>query len=227
MGPTSIPTIGVPRAVNDNHLCGTVDAEPVICRCCFENIAPSTDNPTLACPKCGTENKPALLAESITPDSIPLNKGTGHGALFYIFWAILPLAAISLFIKVGTAVSSKSFHMSSEAIVGGVMVLAAIVVAGLIWLWNYLEAERRKLLLQKYGNAAVVDRIMRKILWEGETEEQLTDSLGRPLAVDSHVLKTKITETWKYDSTGRNRYALRVRVDNGIVVGWDKKGVET
>ena len=39
--------------------------EPAICRCCFEDIPFSADNPTLLCPKCGTENR--LRVGTINP----------------------------------------------------------------------------------------------------------------------------------------------------------------
>lgn len=47
------------------------------------------------------------------------------------------------------------------------------------------------------------------------------DSLGRPLDIDQKVLKTK--EVWKYNQTGKGRYALRITLENGEVVGWDQK----
>ncbi|PKN66998.1 MAG: DUF2845 domain-containing protein, partial [Deltaproteobacteria bacterium HGW-Deltaproteobacteria-10] len=37
------------------------------------------------------------------------------------------------------------------------------------------------------------------------------------------VLKTKTKKTWKYHQQGTNRFGLRVTVENGYVVGWDKK----
>ncbi len=105
-----------------------------------------------------------------------------------------------------------------EAVVG-LLVIAGIIAA----VWG-ARALKRKRLLEKYRDEAVVDRLMRKIIWQGETQEQLLDSLGRPVAVDNKVLKTKTKEVWKYNRTGTNRYALRITVENGIVVGWDKKG---
>lgn len=49
------------------------------------------------------------------------------------------------------------------------------------------------------------------------------DSLGQPADVDRKVMKTKIREVWKYFKTGKRRYALRITLENGVVVGWDKK----
>jgi hypothetical protein len=47
--------------------------------------------------------------------------------------------------------------------------------------------------------------------------------LGNPLDVDQKVLKTKKKEVWKYQPKGANRYALRVILENGLVVGWEQK----
>ncbi|MEZ6004923.1 MAG: DUF2845 domain-containing protein [Planctomycetota bacterium] len=80
---------------------------------------------------------------------------------------------------------------------------------------------RRKRLLEKYGDSEVVSRILAKTIWQGETEEMLKDSLGVPVAVDNKVLKNKVRETWKYGQTGKNRYTVRVILENGAVTGWN------
>lgn len=77
--------------------------------------------------------------------------------------------------------------------------------------------------MKKYNNEEIVDLIMSKSFWQGQTEEQLIDSLGKPLDIDQKVLKTKTKETWKYDQTAKNRYDLKVILENGLVVGWDQK----
>jgi len=84
--------------------------------------------------------------------------------------------------------------------------------------------ERRAALLRKYGDAEIVDKIMRMSIWQGQTEEQLLDSLGPPLDCDEKVMKNKKRETWKYRHQGGNRYGLRVTLEKGLVVGWDIKG---
>ena len=40
-----------------------------MCRCCFNDITPSDDNPTLVCPKCGTQNKDAAPPIGLKPMS--------------------------------------------------------------------------------------------------------------------------------------------------------------
>lgn len=87
----------------------------------------------------------------------------------------------------------------------------------------YLKKVRRQQLMEKYGDELIVNRIMNKMYWQGQTEEQLIDSIGRPLDTDQRVMKTKIKEVWKYNRTGKGRYALRITFENGVVVGWDSK----
>jgi hypothetical protein len=100
-----------------------------------------------------------------------------------------------------------------------IIVFMLIVIA-----WAALSNnQRQKALLAKYNNAEVVDMIMKKIIWQNQTSEQLRDSLGQPAEVDRKVMKTKIREVWKYFKTGKRRYALRITLENGVVVGWDKK----
>lgn len=81
---------------------------------------------------------------------------------------------------------------------------------------------RRRNLCRKYG-LEIAEKILRKTVWVGETAEQLVESLGHPIDIDENVLKTKKREIWKYYSRGTNRYGLRVKVENGEVVGWDEK----
>lgn len=82
---------------------------------------------------------------------------------------------------------------------------------------------RKELLFNKYGNEALVDKILGRYFWQGQTSEQLFDSLGKPQGVDQKILKTKKKEVWKYNHQGGNRFGLRITLDNDIVVGWDKK----
>tara|TARA_Y100000782_G_scaffold36115_1_gene40417 strand:+ start:43681 stop:43917 length:237 start_codon:yes stop_codon:yes gene_type:complete len=75
----------------------------------------------------------------------------------------------------------------------------------------------------KYHDEKIVNALMDKSFWQGQTAEQLMDSLGKPQDIDQKVLKTKKKEIWKYNHRGSNRYGLRITLDNDIVVGWDQK----
>lgn len=102
-----------------------------------------------------------------------------------------------------------------------------VLIVGVVVVWLLISShntkKRREALLKKYSDAELVERIMRRMFWQGQTQEQLLDSLGRPLDIDERVLKTKTKETWKYNRIGKNRFGLRVILENGVVVGWDQK----
>ena len=83
--------------------------------------------------------------------------------------------------------------------------------------------ERRQRLLAKYGDDQIVSRIMGHEIWQGQSHEQLRDSMGVPVGTDQKVMKKHQREVWKYHQTGVNRYGLRVTLEDGIVVGWDDK----
>jgi hypothetical protein len=94
-----------------------------------------------------------------------------------------------------------------------------LYIAYKIW----TQRVRRASLLAKYSDADVVEDIMAGKIWEGMQEEQLVESLGQPEDIATKVLKTKTVQTYKYGRVGKNRYSTRVIVENGVVVGWDKK----
>jgi hypothetical protein len=104
--------------------------------------------------------------------------------------------------------------------------IIAVIVAGVV-AWRiiafYLKKKRREALLAKYGDAELVHRILTRMFWQGQTEEQLLDSLGSPLGIDTKVLKTKTKEIWKYNELGKNRYGLKITLEDGLVVGWEQK----
>jgi hypothetical protein len=109
--------------------------------------------------------------------------------------------------------------------IGFVAPLAAAVGAGLVyWLVKWLGHKARLAYLRrKYDDEQAIDRIMKGYLWQGQTAEQLVDSLGDPADVDRQVLKTKTKEIWKYIHLGGDRYGLRITLENSVVVGWDRK----
>jgi len=82
---------------------------------------------------------------------------------------------------------------------------------------------KRVRLMMKYKDDELVESLMDESFWRGQTADELTDSLGEPLDVDQKVMKTKVREVWKYEQTGKNRYALKITLEDGIVVGWDQK----
>lgn len=83
-------------------------------------------------------------------------------------------------------------------------------------------AERRTEITERFG-AENAERILGNQVWVGATEEMLRESIGAPADVDEKVLKTKTRHVFKYCSTGKNRYALRVFLEDGVVTGWEGK----
>jgi hypothetical protein len=115
-------------------------------------------------------------------------------------------------------------------LIGGVVVL----IIGYVWVHSALAnakekaqlaelEERRQQLLSKYGDEQIVVRIVGHEIWQGQSQEQLRDSLGAPVDTDEKVMKKHRREVWKYHQTGVNRFGLRVTLEDGIVVGWDEK----
>jgi len=99
-----------------------------------------------------------------------------------------------------------------------------VIIVGIIMFFNHQMAKaRRNRLMEKYNDEQLVEKLMDKQFWQGQSHEQLIDSLGEPLDIDQKVMKTKTKETWKYQETGKNRYALKIVLENNEVVGWDKK----
>jgi hypothetical protein len=99
-------------------------------------------------------------------------------------------------------------------------VVFAILIVGLWIVTKIIRYQQRKsYLVKKYGDEAGLKILARKV-WQGMTQEQLTESWGKPVDVDHMVLKTKTKETWKYNQTGKNRFKDRIYLEDGSVVGW-------
>lgn len=134
--------------------------------------------------------------------------------------------SVGLLLGVGIIVGVPIWIISKASDAVGpatVIVICIGLVVGFIFFRIRARAARRAQLLAKYGDSNVVDLIMQSRFWQGQTDQQLVDSIGMPVAVDDHLLKTKKRQTWKYYQTGVNRYKLRLTLENDIVIGWDKK----
>lgn len=81
---------------------------------------------------------------------------------------------------------------------------------------------RREELVTRFGVEAT-ERILRREMWQGQTEDMLIEARGAPAEKESKVLKTKSKATFKYGWEGAKRYRLRVFLENGVVVGWEEK----
>lgn len=87
-----------------------------------------------------------------------------------------------------------------------------------------LEQARReeRKLIETYGHEAAMN-ILNKRLWIGCPERALYEMFGSPVSKEEKVKSSSVTRTHKYMETGKNRFALRVTLENGLVTGWDDK----
>lgn len=113
--------------------------------------------------------------------------------------------------------------MSDSVGFGTPIAILVFLVAGFAWLKYNQKQKRIAYLRDKYGDEAIVQRILERIPWQGQTAEQLRDSVGSPVSIDNKVMATRKREVWKYKPSGRNRYALRITLDDDVVIGWDQK----
>lgn len=123
-------------------------------------------------------------------------------------------------------ISLPIFFVSKLVVSVGWVIPIIVVVAIIgfaIWYQQDKKKKRLEYLRSKYHDEEIVQKIIGGFIWQGQSEAQLKDSMGDPVAIDRAVLKTKTKETWKYNQQGVNRFGLRVTVENGYVIGWDKK----
>lgn len=102
-------------------------------------------------------------------------------------------------------------------------VVCVAIVIGLVVAFRMIKRRERIAMLHKKYSPETVQRILAGMIWQGQTEEELIDTLGRPSEIDRKVLKTMRREIWKYGRISARRFRLRVTIDNGLVVGWDRK----
>jgi len=129
-----------------------------------------------------------------------------------IMWLIIIGLPIFLIFQLG-----ESMGWGTLVIIGLVAVTLVVLIKA------QSKKKRREALLHKYQDPETVAAIMTRSFWQGQTDEQLVDSLGNPEDIDQKILKTKKKEIWKYNHQGGNRYGLRITLENDHVVGWDQK----
>ena len=105
----------------------------------------------------------------------------------------------------------------------GFVIFVLVIIVFFILNSFLAKKARKERIYQKYGHTEIAEKIINQMFWVGQTSEQLLDSLGKPIDIDENVLKTKKKEIWKYCQKSTNRFGLKIRVENGIVVGWDEK----
>lgn len=83
-------------------------------------------------------------------------------------------------------------------------------------------AAHQRALVTRFGEQAA-ELILARRLWQGATEEMLVAMHGWPADTREKVSKTKVVRTLCYYPQGRSRYALKVTIENGVVVGWESR----
>ncbi len=129
-----------------------------------------------------------------------------------IFWIVVIGLPIYGIMKLGESVGW-----------GSLIILVVLVIGLVVWFQISKVKKRREILLNKYQDPGLVEALMARRIWQGQTAEQVLDSLGEPHDVDQKLLKTKKKEVWKYNHQGANRYGLRITLDDDQVIGWDQK----
>ncbi len=76
-------------------------------------------------------------------------------------------------------------------------VIIVVFVGAYFWYRAERNKARRAKLLSKYGDDKIVEKIMNRYFWQGQTAGQLRDSLGNPIEYDRKVLKAGKREVWK------------------------------
>ncbi len=86
------------------------------------------------------------------------------------------------------------------------------------------EARRQELLetaIRAWGEETAL-RLRAREVKLGDTEDMVRFAFGEPEAIDEKVLKTKTKRTFKYQALGGRGYAVKIHLDDGEVVGWEK-----
>lgn len=112
--------------------------------------------------------------------------------------------------------------LDSVGVVTPVAILL-LLVAGFVWFKYRKKMKRIEYLRDRYGDEEVVQRILQQTPWQGQTADQIRASMGDPVSIDRKVMATRKREVWKYRPAGRNRYALKITLDDDVVIGWDQK----
>lgn len=100
------------------------------------------------------------------------------------------------------------------------LIICALILGGVMWSKRKQKQARIAQLHAKYSDPQIVMRILSGSYWQGQTVEQLLDSLGPAHSVDDNLLVTRKREVWKYQPSGVNRYRLRITLDDDVVVSW-------
>jgi hypothetical protein len=127
-----------------------------------------------------------------------------------------PLVSLAILLAI-IALAARKIAASS---IGPAVLLIGILAAMVGITYTHVQKKVRRLgsLRAKYGDELVVQRILRREYWKGQTGEQLCDSLGPPDSVEEQMLITRSRQVWRYGSPD-----VRITLDDGVVVAWGKR----
>ena len=163
--------------------------------------------------------------------SRPTSSGAGLGCLVLVL-AVPVIAAVGALVSFVSSLSTGAFvglGVGTLALAGGGLAVRRSMKQAELRRAQELaaaEEERARLhvedLTARFGAEAAA-KISSRELWVGETVEMLRESLGEPEDVAETVLKTKTKHVFKYDRRpGNHRFGLKVTLENGVVVGWQR-----
>ena len=110
----------------------------------------------------------------------------------------------------------------TKELVIGLLLLAVVIVVGRSVAGWVTRARRKSDFVQRYGQE-IADRLLRREVWIGQTEQQLVEACGAPAAYDESATAEHYTRVYKYQPSGKNRYRVRVTVVDGVVSRWDSR----
>jgi hypothetical protein len=86
------------------------------------------------------------------------------------------------------------------------------------------ERDRDRFIREHFGESPYLSDILNRRIRVGMSEDELIASWGSPIEVDERVLKTKVVHTYKYAQVSARTFRQRVKLEDGLVVGWTTNG---
>lgn len=154
-------------------------------------------------------------AQYQTPNQIP--KESASALIFFRVFGVLGIIIVGIF-----AVVILPSWLVGAAIIGAVIAIPAWLVLRSSASLKRAESGRYERLVSEYGET-IAQRIVEGMVWIGQTEDQVRESAGQPIAIDTTTTEGRRTEVWKYGHAGGNRYAGRITLVNGAVTKWTIK----
>ncbi|NRB66965.1 MAG: hypothetical protein HRU48_06275 [Vibrio sp.] len=93
---------------------------------------------------------------------------------------------------------------------------------------SYVTEKLRKQLMSKYNDKELVEKLLMRMIWQGQTEEQLLDAIGQPADClqddgQTKVLQYEPARSGRISSVSLHPQRFKVTLENGKVVDWDRK----